>query len=155
MAKNKISDFSGTANSNTDIGGISIVGSALPSNFDNALRLLMAYLADMNGGVSPIFDSMTFCDPADNTKKFRFDAGNITTGTNLVIQMDNIATLSGTQTFTGANSFVTQSVGDNSTKAATTAFVAQNAMTLSGAQTLTGLKTVTLGSSFTTDTILN
>jgi hypothetical protein len=36
MSKDKVSDWSATPASNTDIGGISIVGTATVSNFDNA-----------------------------------------------------------------------------------------------------------------------
>lgn len=45
MAKNSIDDWSTTAASNTDVGGINIQGSAPVSNFDNALRELMAQIA--------------------------------------------------------------------------------------------------------------
>lgn len=46
MAKDKFSDYDSTAANNEDIGGISILGTAPPSNFDNALRELMSHLAD-------------------------------------------------------------------------------------------------------------
>lgn len=45
MAKNSIDDWSTTAASNTDVGGINIQGSAPVSNFDNALREIMAQIA--------------------------------------------------------------------------------------------------------------
>lgn len=52
MAKNSVSEWSGTASDNEDVGGISILGDAPPSNFDNALRALMAQIASYtrNGG---------------------------------------------------------------------------------------------------------
>jgi len=45
MAKDSVADWDTTASNNTDIGGTSIVGSANVSNFDNALRTLMAQVA--------------------------------------------------------------------------------------------------------------
>ena len=45
MAKNSIDYWSTTAASNTDVGGINIQGSAPVSNFDNALREIMAQIA--------------------------------------------------------------------------------------------------------------
>ncbi|MDI6836778.1 MAG: hypothetical protein QMD99_13850, partial [Rhizobiaceae bacterium] len=81
MAKSNIRDYSTSAASNTDIGGIGTLGSNAVGNFDNAFRELMAQLANWNAGTSPIMDTATFCDPADATKMLRFDAGNITTAT--------------------------------------------------------------------------
>jgi len=95
MSKDKISDYDATAANNTDVGGIAITGASPPSNFDNALRELASHLADMNAGTSPIADTFTLADPADLTKKFRFDGVSITTGTTRVITIpDEDITLS-------------------------------------------------------------
>lgn len=52
MAKNVFLDWSETASSNTDIGGISILGTAAVSNFDDAFRTAMAQLrAGVDGEV--------------------------------------------------------------------------------------------------------
>lgn len=114
MAKNSIRDYSATAASNTDIGGIAIQGTNVVSNFDNAFRELMAQLADMNGGVDAIDDTMTWCDPTDATKKFRFDGVGITTATTRTITMPNasgtMALLNQAQSWTAAQTF-TSSVG--------------------------------------------
>ena len=45
MAKNTFAEWSPTPSENTDIGGISILGSSAVSNFDDALRRMMAQLA--------------------------------------------------------------------------------------------------------------
>lgn len=89
MAKTKITDYSATASSNTDIAGIGIQGTNSPANLDNALRALMGHLADMNAGTSPIDDTTSFCDPADRTKIFRLDGGGITTGTTRTLTVPN------------------------------------------------------------------
>ena len=51
MAKNKISDWSSTAASNTDVGGINIAEGMLPSDVNNAMREMMAQVKDMQTGV--------------------------------------------------------------------------------------------------------
>ncbi|MFT2211513.1 tail fiber domain-containing protein [Rhizobium giardinii] len=89
MAKDKIADYDASAAGNTDIGGIGIQGSNLPSNFDNAFREIMSQLKEADAGTSPLTDTWSFCDPADRTKIFRFDAGSITTGTTRVCTMPN------------------------------------------------------------------
>lgn len=89
MSKDKISDYSTTASNNTEIAGIGIQGTNAVSNFDGAFRTIMKQLADMNAGTSPIFDTFTLCDPADNTKKVRIDAGTVATATTRVLTMPN------------------------------------------------------------------
>ncbi len=95
MAKNKISEFSSTAANNTDIGGINIAEGCAPSGINNAIRELMAQLKDQQVGT---------------------DADNFTVGGNLSV--------AGTTTLTGTTAAPTPSAADNSTKIATTAFVA-------------------------------
>ncbi|WP_201269486.1 hypothetical protein [Sinorhizobium meliloti] len=89
MAKNSIRDWDVVAVNNTDIAGIGITGANLPSNFDNAMRTIMGQVADVNTGVQPVSDTWTYCDPADTTKRFRFDAGSISTATTRVVTMPN------------------------------------------------------------------
>ena len=50
MAKNSITDYSKTAASNTDIQSVDIAEGCLPSGINNAIREIMADLADMNDG---------------------------------------------------------------------------------------------------------
>lgn len=45
MAKTDILDYSTTASENQDIGGISILGTAKPSNLDDGMRMEMAHIA--------------------------------------------------------------------------------------------------------------
>lgn len=63
MAKNSITDYSKTAASNTDIQSVDIDEGCLPSGINNAIRELMADLADMNDGTvtltSPSFAAAT------------------------------------------------------------------------------------------------
>jgi hypothetical protein len=50
MPKDKISEYSVTASSNTDIGGINIAEGCPPSNINNAIRELMAQVKDFQIG---------------------------------------------------------------------------------------------------------
>jgi len=54
MSKDKLSQYSSAAGSNTDIGGISIAEGMLPSNVNNALREQMSHLADFAAGTSGV-----------------------------------------------------------------------------------------------------
>ncbi|MBW3099238.1 hypothetical protein KY465_18305, partial [Pseudohoeflea sp. DP4N28-3] len=87
MAKNAVTDWSTTAASNTDVGGVDIRGTALPSNMDDGMREIMEQVAKVNAGTDPVADTWTFADPADLTKRLRFDAGSITTATTRVVTM--------------------------------------------------------------------
>jgi hypothetical protein len=87
MSKDKVSDWSATPSSNTDIGGISIVGTAFASNFDNALREQMSQWAQVFDGTDALPDTLTIGDPADLTKRFRIDVGAVTTGTTRVMTL--------------------------------------------------------------------
>lgn len=89
MAKDTVRDWDVTASNNTDIAGIGIQGTNAVSNFDGALRTLMAQVADVDGGVQPLNDTFTLCDPADTTKRVRIDAGNVAAATTRVLTMPN------------------------------------------------------------------
>lgn len=82
MAKNSIRDFSATASSNTDIQSVDIDENCAASGINNAIRELMADLADVNDGTvalaSPQVDSLTLNGNAsfgDNDKAV-FGAGS-------------------------------------------------------------------------------
>ena len=110
MAKTKISEYSATSSSNTDIDSIDLgEGTMVPSDVNNALREIMAHLADMNAGTAAIKDTFTLSDTADDTKQVRIDAGGITTATTRVLTAPDadatIAGLSLAQEFTKTQNF--------------------------------------------------
>ena len=109
MAKNKISEYSSTASNNTDIGGINISEGCAPSGINNAIRELMAQIKDQQVGTD-----------GDN-----FVVGGAFTCTGAAVFSSTVA-LGASATAT------TQSAGDNSTKVATTAYVANNAIPSGG-----------------------
>ena len=85
MAKTKITDYSTTRASNADIDNINIAEGCAAGNVNDAIREVMVQLAETNAGTYPVADTWTFADPADLTKRVRFDAGSITTGTTRVL----------------------------------------------------------------------
>lgn len=76
MAKNTFLSFSTTAGGNTDVGGIGILGSNAVSNFDNALRTLMAILrGDLDNGTVFVTKSAGYTAVAgDNNTFYEFTA---------------------------------------------------------------------------------
>ena len=51
MAKNSVSDWDTTANNNTDVGGINIAENCPAANVNNAMREIMAQVADYSAAV--------------------------------------------------------------------------------------------------------
>ena len=54
MSKNSVNDYSATASSNTDVGGISIAEGMLPSNVNNSIREIMKHTADWVAGTTAL-----------------------------------------------------------------------------------------------------
>lgn len=110
MGNTKISEYSATASSNTDLNSIDLgEGTMQPSDVNNFARELLKQLADMNSGAAAIQDTFTLSDPADDTKQVRIDAGSITTGNTRVLTAPDadatIAGLSVAQEFTATQNF--------------------------------------------------
>jgi hypothetical protein len=93
MARDKVSQWSSVAASNTDVGGIDIAEGCAPSGINNAIREVMAQIKDMQIGS---------------------DGDTFTVGSNL--------TVNGTTTLTGVATALTAISGTNTTQIATTAF---------------------------------
>lgn len=92
----EITDLNPVDESNTSLTGNGITGGNFVSNFDNAMRGLLGLLGRLNSGAAPIADTFTLADPADLTKRFRFDGGLITAGQTRVITVpDTNITLGG------------------------------------------------------------
>ena len=141
MAKDKITDYSATASSNTDIGSVNLAeNSMLPSDVNNALREQMSHLAEMNAGTYPIADTFTLADPTDLTKKFRFDGVGITASNTRVLTIqDSDLTVAGTdvaQEFTATQNFNATTLTDASTIAWDASANQVTSVTLGGNRTL-------------------
>lgn len=81
MAKDKLTDYSSTAGSNTDIGGINIDEGMLPSNVNNAIREQMSHLADFAAGTAGINVLNLQDDDASASIKIQAPASVTTTTT--------------------------------------------------------------------------
>lgn len=90
MSRNKITDYSQTADANEDIAGIGIRGSDPVRNMDNALREIMSHLADMNAGDAPLHDTLKIADAQDGSKGLRFDAGQVSSGQTRVLTAPDV-----------------------------------------------------------------
>ena len=122
--KTKISEYSATNSSNTDIEGINIDEGCPPSSINNAIRELMVHLKEFQTGASG--DAFTFAGgtlmSGTNTisgaavisgninssgTTNTFSGGNILSGTNTIsgsaIISGNINSSGSTNTFSGAN----------------------------------------------------
>ena len=173
MAKTKISEYDSSSSSNTDIDSIDLgEGTMVPSDVNNALREVMAHLADMNGGTQAIQDTFTLSDPADDTKQVRIDAVGITAGNTRVLTAPDadvtIAGLEAAQEFTktqnfnattltdaasiswdaSANQVTSVTLTDNRTLAAPTNMVDGGVYTLMAIQDGTGSRTLSYNAVF-------
>mgnify|MGYP003146063013 CR=1 FL=1 len=120
MGNTKISEYSTTASSNTDINSVDLgEGTMQPSDVNNAIRELLKQLADMNAGTSSIQDTFTLADPSDDSKKVRIDAGGVTASNTRVLASPDadttIAGLSVAQEFTATQNFNATTLTDAST----------------------------------------
>ena len=100
MAKNKVSEWDSNPASNTDIGGVNIGEGCPPSNINNAIRMTMSQIKELQDGSSN--DPITI--------------NGLLTATNA--------------NFTGTVTAPTQPADDNSTKLATTEYVDREVGTL-------------------------
>ncbi len=101
MAKTKISEFSATANSNTDINSINIAEGCAPSNINDAIRELMAELKDFQAGTK----GDSFNGPVGTTTAAAgaFTTLSSTGNTTLGDASGDTVTINGTATFANVN----------------------------------------------------
>ena len=100
MAKNKVSEWDSNPASNTDVGGVNISEGCPPSNINNAIRMTMSQIKELQDGSSN--------DP---------------------ITINGLLTVANAN-FTGTVTAPTQPADDNSTKLATTEYVDREVGTL-------------------------
>jgi hypothetical protein len=91
MAKNKISEWSSTPASNTDVGGINIAEGMAPSDVNNAMREMMAQIKDQQAGLDG--DNFTV-------------GGNLTVNGTTTIGAINVGLINGVLTVDDANNRV-------------------------------------------------
>lgn len=126
MSRDKISEWSDTAGSNTDVGGININEGCPPATINNALREIMAQVKNFSTG---------------------YDDDNLVVGGNL--------TVDGSSTFTGIPSGPTAAASTNTTQLATTAFVQTKVGTLGTIATQNANAVAITGGTWTTAGTIN
>ena len=144
MAKNSIRDYDSTSSNNSDVQSVDISEGCSPSGINNAIREVMADLADVNEGTialeSPKFDSIkdgnikppdaSGTDVAGTDTTIKGGAGTGTgAGGSIVFQ-----TADGGSTGSSVNAHATAMTitDDGSVGVGTTSTVAQSKMTIAG-----------------------
>jgi hypothetical protein len=141
MAKVKISDFSATPASNTDIDGINLAEGCAPSGINDAIRELMAQLKDFQTGAAG--DS------------FNGPVGTATAAAGAFTTLSASSTVSGTgfSTYLASPPAIggTAAAAVSATTLTTSSTVTHNGGTANGVAYLNGSKALTTGSALTFD----
>lgn len=104
MAKTKISEYSTTNSSNSDIEGINLAEGCAPSGINNAIRELMVHLKEFQTGASS--DPLTVAGAFVASSTATLSGGATLSGTNTLSGANIISgniNSSGTNTFSGTN----------------------------------------------------
>ena len=118
MPKTKISEYSATANSNTDVASINIDEGCAPSGINNAIRAVMGHLKDFQSGTSndPFTvgssGSLTLSYGTANGVAYLNGSKVLTTGSALVFDGTNLGV--GTSSPTGGANRVVDVYGSSS-----------------------------------------
>lgn len=112
MPKVKISDYSATAASNTDIGGIDIAEGCAPSGINDAIRTLMKQIKDLQAGTSGDTIPVTAGGTGSTTASAaRTALGATTTGSSLFTAADPAAARTVLEVGSGSVTSVTAGTG--------------------------------------------
>ena len=123
MAKTKISEYSATAASNTDISNINIAEGCSPANVNNAIRSLMAQIKDLQAGTSGDTIPLTAGGTGSTTASDARTALGLVIGTNVQAYDANTVFDDVAATFTAANSFTNKQTFTGSSSVISSKFV--------------------------------
>jgi hypothetical protein len=123
MAKTKISEYSSTAASNTDISNINIAEGCSPANVNNAIRSLMAQIKDLQAGTSGDTIPVTAGGTGSTTASDARTALGLAIGTNVQAYDANTVFDDVSATFTAANSFTAKQTFTGSSSVISSKFV--------------------------------
>jgi hypothetical protein len=148
MARTKISEFSSTPGSNTDIDGINIAEGCAPSGINDAIRELMSQLKDFQAGTA----GDSFNGPVGTSTAA---AGAFTTLTaSSTATLNTLASSGATLTGGSINNMAiggTTAAAASVTTLTTSSTVTHNGGTANGVAYLNGSKVLTTGSALTFD----
>jgi len=123
MAKTKISEYSATPASNTDISNINIAEGCSPANVNNAIRSLMAQIKDLQAGTSGDTIPVTAGGTGSATASDARTALGLVIGTNVQAYDVNTVFDDVSATFTAANSFTAKQTFTGSSSVISSKFV--------------------------------
>jgi len=123
MAKTKISEYSATPASNTDISNINIAEGCSPANVNNAIRSLMAQIKDLQAGTSGDTIPVTAGGTGSTTASDARTALGLVIGTNVQAYDVNTVFDDVSATFTAANSFTAKQTFTGSSSVISSKFV--------------------------------
>jgi len=142
MPITKISEYSATAASNTDINGIDIAEGCAPSGINDAIRTLMKQIKDLQAGTSGDTIPLTAGGTGATSASAARTALGLAIGTNVQAYDQNLTTFVNVFTLPTADGSANQVLATNGSGTLAFAAAASGDVTTTGTQTLTN-KTLT------------
>lgn len=142
MPITKISEYSATAASNTDINGIDIAEGCAPSGINDAIRTLMKQIKDLQAGTSGDTIPLTAGGTGATSASAARTALGLAIGTNVQAYDQNLTTFVNVFTLPTADGTANQVLATNGSGTLAFAAAATGDVTTTGTQTLTN-KTLT------------
>lgn len=138
MAKTKLSEYSSTAGSNTDVQSVNIGEGMLPSDVNNAMRAIMSHLKNFQTGASS--DDLTVGGALSVTSTSSIKVPVGTTGQRPTAATGMIRYNSTTSAYEGYNATAWTSLGGGATGGGTDTVFVENGQTITTSYTLSTSK---------------
>jgi len=138
MAKTKLSEYSSTAGSNTDVQSVNIGEGMLPSDVNNAIRAIMSHLKNFQTGASS--DDLTVGGALSVTSTSSIKVPVGTTGQRPTPATGMIRYNSTTSAYEGYNATAWTSLGGGATGGGTDTVFVENGQTITTSYTLSTSK---------------
>ena len=138
MAKTKLSEYSSTAASNTDVQSVNIGEGMLPSDVNNAIRAIMSHLKNFQTGASS--DDLTVGGALSVTSTSSIKVPVGTTGQRPTPATGMIRYNSTTSAYEGYNATAWTSLGGGATGGGTDTVFVENGQTITTSYTLSTSK---------------
>ena len=138
MAKTKLSEYSSTAGSNTDVQSVNIGEGMLPSDVNNAMRAIMSHLKNFQTGASS--DDLTVGGALSVTSTSSIKVPVGTTAQRPTVATGMIRYNSTTSAYEGYNATAWTSLGGGATGGGTDTVFVENGQTITTSYTLSTSK---------------